>query len=85
MIDKLNIQKTYISKRDCITIIASGFEDLESYVGNSCVLVTNSSRLVAIMYLEDKGHIATVDSDYMLRVFDLVSGKHITTLLLKQK
>jgi len=64
---------------------ASGFENLESYADTGNVLVTSQSKLISVLFLDSKSQLVTVDSDCMMRVWDLHTGKQVTTLLLKQK
>jgi WD40 repeat protein len=47
--------------------------------------VTKSSKLVSVIILENKDQLVTLDSDYLMRIWSLSTGKQVTTLLLKAK
>ena len=57
------------------TYITSGFENLHSYGGTGSVLVTQSSKLVSVLLVESKGELCTLDSDYLMRLWALETGK----------
>jgi WD40 repeat protein len=56
---------------------------MQNYTDTGNVLVTNTSKLVSIIILESKDQLVTLDSDYLMRIWSLSTGKQITTLLLK--
>lgn len=56
---------------------------MTNYTETGNVLVTNSSRLVSVLILENKDQLVTLDSDYLMRIWSLSTGKQVTTLLLK--
>eukprot|EP00347_Sterkiella_histriomuscorum_P014346 403361222 len=65
------------------TYITSGFDHLQNYTETGNVLVTGSSKLVSVIILESKDQLITLDSDYLMRIWSLQTGKQVTTLLLK--
>ncbi len=54
-------------------------------MGNSNVLVTKHSKLVTALFLETHHQIITLDTDYLLRVWDIASGTQLNTFLLKEQ
>lgn len=54
----------------------------EAYENNQQVLVTKTSRLASVIILEKKRLIYTIDSDYFIRIWDIKTGKSITSFLL---
>ena len=49
------------------------------------MLVTENSRLVAIVVLTERQQVCTIDSDYMLRIWDLKSGECESNIILKKE
>lgn len=53
----------------------AGLENYENYniIGN--VLVSKQSKLVSIFIMEHSNYIATLDSDYLMRIWSILNGK----------
>lgn len=48
------------------------------------VLVTENSQLVSLFVLSEKKELITVDSDYMVRTWNLLTGSAVSTILIKK-
>lgn len=63
--------------------LSAGFEAFSSFIAIGNVLVTKQSKLVSVILIEEKKQLISVDSDYMMRKWDLESGKQDSVILLK--
>jgi hypothetical protein len=57
------------------TYVTSGFENSESYSNTGNVLVTKQSKLVTVLIIESKDELVTLDSDYLMRIWSISTGK----------
>ena len=55
------------------------------YAHTSNVLVTKASKLIGVMVVESKDQLITIDSDYLMKVWSLETGKQLNTMLLKKQ
>ena len=63
-------------------IVLDGMEFMKPGVANRSVLISKTSKLVSIIILDPKRCIYTIDSEYLVRMWNLKTGKATNSYLL---